>query len=178
MADTDPPPGGPPPEEGEEEESLPFLKSDHPLLARIQRALLEQLTRQKEKVRLQLVEKREELKTLVGHRENIGVTLYHAQQQLAKLQLSQEAIHDDFAKAQRERESENQRLATVTEDYEAQKSNVDAQLRQVNKAQDELNQLNTTLRQVSDYNVQVKGEIGTTRRATYKAEDAIGEFVF
>ena len=47
------------------------------------------------------------------------------------------------------------------------------QLRQVNKAQDELNQLTATLRQVDEYNQQMKSEIGITRRATYKAEDAI-----
>ncbi len=68
----------------EEELEFPFLKSDHPLLERLQRALMEQLERQKEQRRLQLTEKQEELKKLVGHRENIGVTLYHAQQQLAK----------------------------------------------------------------------------------------------
>lgn len=58
--------------DGEAEEEMPFLKSDHPLLARIQRALFEQLSAQKERVRLQLAEKQEELKKLIGHRENIG----------------------------------------------------------------------------------------------------------
>ena len=57
--------------------------------------------------------------------------------------------------------------------YEASKREVDKQLKLVNKAQDELNQLNTTLHQVEDYNEQMKGEIGITRRATYKAEDVI-----
>ena len=50
---------------------------------------------------------------------------------------------------------------------------VERQLRQGNKAQDELNQLTTTLRQVEEYNEQMKAEIQVTRRATYKAEDHI-----
>lgn len=62
--------------EGEEEE-IPLLKQDHPLLARVQRALLEQLTAQKERLRLQLSEKQEELKKLIGHRENIGAIYSH-----------------------------------------------------------------------------------------------------
>lgn len=39
--------------------------------------------------------------------------------------------------------------------------------------QDELNQLNITVRQVEEYNEQMKAEIQVTRRATYKAEDHI-----
>merc|ERR1711957_669373 len=39
--------------------------------------------------------------------------------------------------------------------------------------QDELNQLNITIRQVEEYNTQMKDEIQVTRRATYKAEDHI-----
>merc|ERR1711959_374764 len=38
---------------------------------------------------------------------------------------------------------------------------------------DELNQLDITLRQVEEYNSQMKAEIQVTRRATYKAEDHI-----
>ena len=51
-------------------------------------------------------------------------------------------------------------MEQITKEYEKTKTEVDVQLRQVNKAQDELNQLNTTLRQVEDYNEQMKGEIG------------------
>jgi hypothetical protein len=148
------------------------LKSDHPLLARIQKALLDQLTRNKEKAKLRVAEVQEELKKLVAHRENIGeekigdkvgywrdnigddctycinrqrmcinmqrmmsirimddvsidlvlkilslpppgVTLYHSQQQLAKLQLSQEQIHDQFATIQQEKDDEKVRLERV-----------------------------------------------------------------
>eukprot|EP00438_Fugacium_kawagutii_P026884 Skav217497 [mRNA] locus=scaffold2951:71854:86651:- [translate_table: standard] len=41
------------------------------------------------------------------------------------------------------------------------------------KFMDELNQLNITVRQVQEYNDQMKAEIQVTRRATYKAEDHI-----
>ena len=84
-----PPPGGDslphddlPPEEEDEEEEVALLNADHPLLARVQRALLEQLEKQRERVRLQLGEKREELKKLIGHRENIGMRSGHQHQEL------------------------------------------------------------------------------------------------
>jgi len=90
------PPGDSGPPNDEDEEEIPLLKQDHPLLARVQRALLEQLTQGKERVRLQLSEKQEELKKLISHRERIGVTLYQGQQQLAKLQLAQEGRSLNF----------------------------------------------------------------------------------
>merc|ERR1719473_1046387 len=58
-------------------------------------------------------------------------------------------------------------------DYERKKQEVDDSLKRLNKAQDELNQLDITLRQVEEYNQQMKAEIQVTRRATYKAEDHI-----
>merc|ERR1719238_2047732 len=85
-------------EDGQYEDGeFPFLKADHPLLARVQRALAEQLGGQHERVCLNLGEKVEELKKLTKHREDIGVTLYGAQQQLAKLQLLLEQLHDRYA---------------------------------------------------------------------------------
>lgn len=137
--------------EEEFEDEIPLLKQDHPLLARVQRALLEQLLASKDRLRLSLSEKQEELKKLIAHRETIGVTLYHSQQQLAKLQLSQEETQDGFTELQQAKDEESTRLVEKTSEYDGAKLEVDRQLSQVNKAQDELNQLNTTLQQVEQY---------------------------
>lgn len=165
-------------EPGEEEEDFedgefPFLKADHPLLGKVQEALNQQLSRHNERVTLQLAEKNESLKKLVKHREEIGVTLYGAQQQLAKLQLQLEQLHDKFAMVQSKRLEDDEKLKTTTVTYEGRKTEVDEAMRRLNKAQDEQNQLNITLRQVEEYNEQMKAEIQVTRRATYKAEDHI-----
>merc|ERR1719265_956739 len=184
MADPGMPPDGPLPEGGEGEEGddnaseyedgeFPFLKADHPLLARVQNALSTQLAGQNERVSLQLSEKNEELRKLVKHREEIGVTLYGAQQQLAKLQLSLEQLHDKYAMVQSKRIEDDEKLRQKTMDYERKKQEVDDALKRLNKSQDELNQLDITLRQVEEYNEQMKAEIQVTRRATYKAEDHI-----
>ncbi|CAL1171594.1 unnamed protein product [Cladocopium goreaui] len=107
----EPPEDGP---QGDGEEDMddgdfPFLKADHPAYKRLQDAWRKQLTGHHDRVTLQLREKQEELKKLVKHREDIGVTLYGAQQQLAKLQLQLEQLHDKYAMVQGQRleDSEN-----------------------------------------------------------------------
>merc|ERR1719399_2247400 len=174
----DPPdaPADPPPDgegEAEEEGEFPFLKADHPLLARVQKALHEQISGQLERVVLQWRESEEEARKLVKHREDVGVTLYGAQQQLAKLQLQLEQLHDSVAVVTRGREEADQGLIDITAKYDDAKTGVDSQLKKLQKAQDELNQLEITLRQVDEYNTQMRAEIAVTRRATHKAEENI-----
>ncbi len=50
---------------------------------------------------------------------------------------------------------------------------MDEQLKKVLRAQEELNQLNRTLRQVEEYSEVMKSEIGATRRNTYNVEEAV-----
>merc|ERR1739845_226816 len=112
---------------------------------------------------------------LVKHREEIGVTLYGAQQQLAKLQLNLEQLHDKYAMVQSKRLEDDEALKVATAAYDQKKAEVDESVRRLGKQQDEQNQLNITLRQVQEYNEQMKAEIQVTRRATYKAEDHINQ---
>ncbi|CAE7548972.1 IFT172, partial [Symbiodinium pilosum] len=172
MADS---PGPDPQDEGDEVDDgdFPFLKADHPAYKRLQEAWRKQLTGHNDRVTLQLREKQEELKKLVKHREDIGVTLYGAQQQLAKLQLQLEQLHDKYAMVQGKRLEDDEQLKNVTGDWEGKKVEVEEATRRLAKSQDELNQLNITVRQVQEYNEQMKAEIQVTRRATYKAEDHI-----
>lgn len=152
---------------------FPFLKADHPAYKRLQDAWRKQLTGHHDRVTLQLREKQEELKKLVKHREDIGVTLYGAQQQLAKLQLQLEQLHDKYAMVQGQRLEDDEALKKITVEWEGKKGEVEESTRRLAKSQDELNQLNITVRQVHEYNDQMKAEIQVTRRATYKAEDHI-----
>merc|ERR1719199_2022904 len=175
MDPPDAPPADHAPDEGEAEEEgeFPFLKADHPLLARLQKVLFEQISGQHERAQLQLRECEEEARKLVKHREDVGVTLYGAQQQLAKLQLQLEQLHDSVAVVTRSREEADQGLIDITAKYDDAKKGVDSQLKKLQKVQDELNQLEITLRQVDEYNTQMRAEIAVTRRATHKAEENI-----
>ena len=91
---------------------------------------------------------------------------------------------------------DDEKLKNVTSDWEGKKVEVEEATRRLAKSQDEpltrthpqsaaiclmraeasswqdeLNQLNITVRQVQEYNEQMKAEIQVTRRATYKAEE-------
>eukprot|EP00931_Biecheleriopsis_adriatica_P068499 TRINITY_DN42438_c0_g1_i1.p1 TRINITY_DN42438_c0_g1~~TRINITY_DN42438_c0_g1_i1.p1 ORF type:complete len:886 (+),score=330.43 TRINITY_DN42438_c0_g1_i1:115-2772(+) len=166
--------GGEVPEEDDVDDGdFPFLKADHPAYKRLQEAWRQQLSGQNDRVTLQLREKQEELKKLKKHREDIGVTLYGAQQQLAKLQIQLEQLHDKYAMVHGQRLEDDDALKKVTASWEGKKQEVEESTRRLAKSQDELNQLNITVRQVEEYNEQMKAEIQVTRRATYKAEDHI-----
>lgn len=52
-----------------------------------------------------------------AYRNSTGVTLYHAQQQLAKLQLTQEEIQDKFSSIVQAKEDEGQKLEVTTGEY-------------------------------------------------------------
>ncbi|CAE8616802.1 unnamed protein product [Polarella glacialis] len=165
--------GGGDGEDDFEDGDFPFLKADHPAYKRLQEAWRIQLGGQKDRVSIQLREKNESLKKLVKHREEIGVTLYGAQQQLAKLQLQLEQLHDRYAMVHSQRLEDDEALKKVTVSWGGKKAEVDDATKRLAKSQDELNQLNITVRQVEEYNEQMKAEIQVTRRATYKAEDHI-----
>merc|ERR1719158_216980 len=78
-----------------------------------------------------------------------------------------------MALVESERLTDDEALKQVTANYESKKHDVDEAVRRLGKSQDEQNQLVITLRQVEEYNQQMKAEIQVTRRATYKAEDHI-----
>ncbi|NWU89932.1 CCD40 protein, partial [Upupa epops] len=73
-------------EEATEDKELLVLAPDHPLMKRFQAALKSYLTKQVEKVNLELQELRTATKKSKAEREELGVILYGVQQQLARLQ--------------------------------------------------------------------------------------------
>lgn len=150
-----------------------FLPADHPLMSRIQKALMKQLTDEHERRDLQLREKEEELRKVKKGREEVGVQLYGVQHQLAKMQLTFERTHDNYNIVQKYRIESEKQLEVFQKQYEQRKEEADEQLKKVLRAQDELNQLNRTLKQVEEYNEVMKGEIATTRRAAYNVEEGV-----
>lgn len=150
-----------------------FLPADHPLMSRIQAALTKQLTDEHERRDLQLREKEEGLRKVKKEREEVGVQLYGVQHQLAKMQLTFERTHDNYNIVQKYRVDSEKQLEILQKQYEQKKEEADEQLKKVLRAQEELNQLNRTLKQVEEYNEVMKGEIATTRRAAYNVEEGV-----
>ena len=95
------------------------------------------------------------------------------QQQLAKLQMNLEKVHENHSIIAQMREAAEDDQRKVREAYKGTYGEVSGQRQKVAKHQAELDQLAATLRQVEAYNEQMRSEIAVTRRATYKAEEAI-----
>ncbi|CAN0190282.1 unnamed protein product [Pylaiella littoralis] len=145
----------------------------HPMMDRVQEALYNQLLQTYERVSEELRDKDADVKKLRKRREAVGVELYAMQQQLAKLQVALEQTHADFnglgegrARAELDADAAKRR-------YTELKGVGDALSKRLFKNEAELNSLQDTLRQVEMYNEEMKDEILVTRRATYKAEEAV-----
>ena len=158
---------------GDEEEEEGMLEPDDPIMDRIQFALHKQLKGSFDVANLKVSEQTEELTRQKRKREDIGVQLYAVQQQLAKLQMNLEKVHENHAIIAQMREGAEDDLLKVRAAYEHKYKDAKEHRTKYDKYQGELDQLAMTLRQVEAYNEQMKGEIAVTRRATYKAEESI-----
>lgn len=75
----------------------------HPLMQRVQEALLGQLKQTQTRLTEEMRVKREDLKKTREKREEIGVELYGQQQQLARLQTMLESTHENLTGCAKER---------------------------------------------------------------------------
>jgi chromosome segregation ATPase len=152
-----------------------FLPADHPLYNRLQNAFNKQLSDEYERVHLEYLEKSNNLKALEKDKEDVGVQLYGLQQQLADLQSAFEAAHDNYNNVFRTRESNEGKLASLSENLEFRRREMDELKKKIIKANDELSKLNISLNQVRDYNKEMKSEIKLTQRTTHRTEENISD---
>lgn len=167
------------------------------MLQRLQAAMTKQLTDEHERVDIELIESEDKLKKIERQKEDIGVQLYGVQQQLAENQMTYEQTKENYNLVQRLRyfclhiflflafffiifmktfifrlEAE-QKLTNLNEVYSIKKREIEELRKKYIKAQDELSKLNRTLKQIANYNVQMKSEIDVTRQTTYRAEENV-----
>jgi coiled-coil domain-containing protein 40 len=163
-------------EDDEEEVDVAAVIRDfggHDLMQGIQKTLYEQLLRQQERT---VVEKREtenELNLLKKRKEQVGVELYGNQQQLARMQMALENLHNQYHGIGEARVAEEGVLEECKQRHAALKAAYAEKQKTLLKAQAELDTLTSTMRQVEQYNDEMKSEIAITRRATYKAEASV-----
>ncbi|KAJ8610089.1 hypothetical protein CTAYLR_007086 [Chrysophaeum taylorii] len=166
-------------EEEEEEEKGGGVQlvrdfANHPMMDRVQQALIETLRRELERTDLETREKTHALTMEKRRREDLGVELYGFQQQLAKLQLTLESIHGKAGELEEKRAAEEVKARRAREEHAVLKKALGERLNHVTKNQGELDQITETLRQVEKYNEEMQKEIAITKRATYKAEENVG----
>lgn len=155
------------------DEYYDYLPADHPLLRRMQGAMETQLKKEEESLRLIHKEKSEELRKIKRTREDIGINLYGNQQQYAKLEENFNEKYEKYKLLKSQREEAEKRLSEELRNYNDKVNAVKEQQRMVNQASDELNQLNSMLNYVENYNKQVGSEIKVTSTTVYKVEKKI-----
>jgi coiled-coil domain-containing protein 40 len=161
------------PEEDEDHYEQIRNMMENPVIQPIQAALKKQLVEANLRVGAEVRDKENELAEVKSKRELIGVELYGVQQQLAKLQMDLENKHGALNMVVTTREKAQDNLKKLNRQLEEAKEVEAIELKKFEKNQADLEQLQVTLRQVTTYNEELKGEVAVTRRATYKAEEAI-----
>jgi len=148
---------------------------NHPLMDRVQKALLKQLATEDNRLTLEVREHREMVKVVTKKREQTGVELYNVQQQLAKLQMQLEGIIKSHGEAEQARIDAEALAIQRREELAKSSKLLSEEKARLGKHQSELDGINGTLRHVEKYNQEMKDEIAVARRATYKAEEQVTE---
>ena len=132
----------------DEDDEEGMLEAEDPIMGRIQFALQKQLKGAYDVAALKVSEQTEELTRNKRQREDIGVQLYAVQQQLAKLQMNLEKVHDNHAIIAQMREAAEDDLTKVRAAYENKYRDAKEHRSKGENYQAELDQLAMTLWQV------------------------------
>ncbi|XP_052543490.1 coiled-coil domain-containing protein 40 [Tympanuchus pallidicinctus] len=156
--------------EAAEETQLVVLDPEHPLMRRFQTALKNYLTKQMEKVDLELRELRTATKKSNEQREELGVILYGAQQQLAHLQLELEKSHSRCSQAAAARRQLEEELEGLRLTYQKVCQNTDDERRKVSAMQTQAENLASRLLHMQNMDEEMHHNILLMKQSTKKAE--------
>jgi chromosome segregation ATPase len=149
------------------------LPADHPHLRRFQLSLEDQLKTEEEKLRLLFKEKNEDSKKLKKEREEIGISLYSLQQQFANVENNFNEQYSKCKALEEQQKQESDRLTEEVKMYNDKFQSVKEQEKMVLQSSEDLNQLNSMLKYVETYNLQVQSEIKVTKTTANKVEENI-----
>ncbi|KAM8992343.1 coiled-coil domain-containing protein 40 isoform 1-T1 [Ara ararauna] len=153
-----------------EETELVVLDPEHPLMRRFQAALKNYLTKQMEKVNLELQELRADMRKGKVQREELGVVLYRAQQQLAHLQLELEKSHGRHSQAATVRQQLEEELEGLRLTYKNMCQNTDDERRKVSAMQTQVENLALHLIYMQNMDEDMHHNILLMKKSTKKAE--------
>ncbi|XP_053157857.1 coiled-coil domain-containing protein 40 isoform X2 [Hemicordylus capensis] len=156
--------------EQEEETQLIVLDPEHPLMKRFQAALKAYLNKQLGKLAEELREQAVAMKNSKIQREDLGVTLYGVQQQLARLQMELEknhSRHSQIAMTRRQLEEELQDLRSM---YKKTCQGTSEERKKVSAMQSEIENMSLRLFYMQNMDQDVRDDIAVMKRTVKKAE--------
>ncbi|NXI10410.1 CCD40 protein, partial [Irena cyanogastra] len=124
-----------------DETELVILDPEHPLMTRFQAALKNYLTKQIEQLNLDLHGMRSAMKTSKEQREELGVILYGAQQQLGQLEMELEKSHERWSRAAAVRQQLEQELQGLRAAHKEMCHNTDDERKKVSAMQTQIENL-------------------------------------
>ncbi|NXY76669.1 CCD40 protein, partial [Glareola pratincola] len=157
-------------EETVEKQELVVLDPEHPLMRRFQAALKNYLTKQIEKVNLELRELRTATKKSKVQREELGVILYGVQQQLAHLQVELEKSHDRCSQMATVRQQLEEELEGLRLTHKQMCQNTDDERKKVSAMQTQVENLALHLFYMQNMDQDMHRNILLMKQSTKKAE--------
>ncbi|NXP59487.1 CCD40 protein, partial [Chloropsis cyanopogon] len=124
-----------------EETELVVLDPEHPLMTRFQAALKNYLTKQIEQLNLELREMRAAMKSSKEQREELGVILFGAQQQLGQLDVELERSHERWAQAAAARQQLEEELRALRAAHKEMCHSTDDERKKVSTMQTQVENL-------------------------------------
>ncbi|NXB01825.1 CCD40 protein, partial [Cnemophilus loriae] len=153
-----------------EETELVVLDPEHPLMTRFQAALKNYLTKQIEQVNLDLHELRTAMKTSKVQREELGVTLYGAQQQLGQLEVELEKSHERCSQAAAARQQLEEELQGLRDAHKEMCHNTDDERKQVSAMQTQIENLALELFYVQNMDQDMHHRVLLMKQSAKRAE--------
>ncbi|NXS52993.1 CCD40 protein, partial [Brachypteracias leptosomus] len=153
-----------------EETELVVLDPEHPLMRRFQAALKSYLTKQMEKVKLEIQELRTAMKKSRAQREELGVVLYGAQQQVAELQVELERSHQRRARAAAARRQLEEELDNLRVTHKKMCHSTDDERKKVSAMQTQVENLALHLFYVQNMDQDMQHDILLMKQSTKRAE--------
>ncbi|NWZ73377.1 CCD40 protein, partial [Acrocephalus arundinaceus] len=152
------------------ETELVILDPEHPLMTRFQTALKNYLTKQIEQVNLDLHELRTAVKTSKEQREELGVILYGAQQQLGQLEVELEKSHQRCSQAAAARRQLEEELEGLRGAHKEICHNTDDERKEVSAMQTQIENLALELFYVQNMDQDMQHRLLLMKQSAKRAE--------
>ena len=147
----------------------------NPLMKPVQDALMRQLRSRRDELAADIRDQQELLRRAKAEREQVGVTLYGLQQKLAQMQLSLESLHARASASAEERGKEDRETVLLREEAAQRQRRIVHDKETLRENKEQVNALRDAVLQVERFGAEMRSEILVQRRATYKAEETVGE---
>ena len=150
-----------------------FSGPQNPATDRLQSALKAQLVKTRDRIQRELREDQDGLRQVKKDREDCGVELYGMQQQLALLQKKLDETEEKHTNNIHERQGIDGRLIGLRDELKSQIAKKHDLVKRVSKRKDDLDAVESSLRQAQKFNQEAKKEVAITKCAASKAEETV-----